>query len=99
VCGRLVAEDGKPLRDVEVSIRPDSDISTDLYRMAAPSGKPLRTDKDGRFRIDGVVPNFKCELQLRQGRTILVRAARFGALQVKAGEFEDLGDVTVKPTQ
>jgi RNA polymerase sigma factor (sigma-70 family) len=99
VSGRLVAEDGKPLKDVDVSIIPDSAIGTDLYRMAAPSGKPVRTDKDGRFRVDGVVPNLKCELQLRQGRTILVRAARFGALQVKAGEIADLGDVTIKPTE
>jgi hypothetical protein len=79
-----------------VSIIPDKAIGTDLYRMAAPSGKPVRTDHDGRFHIEGVVPYLKCELQLRQGRTILVRAARLGALQVKANETADLGNVTVR---
>jgi hypothetical protein len=98
VFGRLLGEDGIPLKDVEVSIHFDWSIGRELYRMAAPSGKPVRTDKDGRFRIDGVVPNLKFDLQLRQGRTTLIRAERFGVLQVKASEIANLGDVKVKPS-
>jgi len=97
VSGQLLDADGKPLEGVDVSINPPGTIGSELYRFAAPSGKPVRTDKDGRFHIEGVVPNLKFWMNLRRERTFFVGEPRIGVRQVKPGEALDLGAVSVKP--
>ncbi|MHB1424222.1 MAG: sigma-70 family RNA polymerase sigma factor [Gemmataceae bacterium] len=97
VSGRLLDGDGNPLEGVEVSINPPGVIGSELYRFAAPSGKPAHTDKDGRFRIEGVVPDLKFWLNLRKERTFFIGVPRIGVRQVKAGEALDLGDIRTKP--
>jgi RNA polymerase sigma factor (sigma-70 family) len=99
VAGRLLDTDGNPLDGVEVSINPTEDTGSGLYRSAKPSGKPVRTDKDGRFRVEGVVPGLKFWLGLRRDQTYFVGEPRIGTKQVKPGEALDLGDVRVKPAQ
>lgn len=99
VSGRLLDGDGHPLDGVEVSINPLDPSGSELYRFAAPSGKPVRTDKDGRFRIEGVVPNLKFWLNLRRERIFFVGEPRIGVRQVKPGETLDLGAMQVKPGQ
>src|SRR5262249_31656367 len=55
VFGRLFDADGKPWEGMEVSINAETESGGELYRVAAPpSGKPVRTDEDGCFRIEGV---------------------------------------------
>lgn len=97
VMGRLLDENGHPLDGVEVSINPPGATGSELYRFAAPSGKPVRTDKDGRFRIESVVPNLKFWLNLRRERTYFVGEPRIGTRQVKPAETLDLGDLRIKP--
>jgi RNA polymerase sigma factor (sigma-70 family) len=99
VSGRLLDTDGNPLDGVEVSINPTEEVGSELYRFAKPSGKPTRTDKDGRFRVGGVVPGMKFWLGLRRNQTFLVGEPRIGTKQVKPGQALDLGDVRVKPAQ
>jgi hypothetical protein len=59
----------------------------------------VHTDKNGRFRIEGIVPEVKFMLNVYQGRTFLVGEPRIGARQVKPGETLDLGDRRVKPAR
>jgi RNA polymerase sigma factor (sigma-70 family) len=99
VSGRLLDGDGHPLEGVEVSINPPEGSGSELYRFAAPSGKPVRTDKDGRFRIESVVPNLKFWLNSRRERIFFVGEPRIGVRQVKPGETLDLGALRVKPAQ
>jgi hypothetical protein len=99
VSGRLLDTDGNPLDRVEVSINPPEDSGSELYRFAKPSGNPVRTDKDGRFRVDGVVPGLKFWLNLRRNQTFFVGEPRIGTKQVKSGQVLDIGDVRVKPAQ
>ena len=55
-----------------------------------PSRSSMRTDKDGRFRISGLVPGLKYNLEvLKDGRF----AGRVAAdVSTRAGEVKELGD-------
>jgi hypothetical protein len=99
VTGRLLDGDGSPLEGVEVSINPDTRIGSELYRFAAPTGKPVHTDKDGRFRITGVVPDLRFRLNLRKELTFFVGEPRIDVKRIRPGETLDLGNVPVKPAQ
>ena len=54
----------------------------------------IRTDKDGRFRISGLVPGLKYSLQVfKDGRF----AGRVAAdVSTRAGEVKELGDFTAE---
>ncbi|HEY7312760.1 MAG TPA: sigma-70 family RNA polymerase sigma factor [Gemmataceae bacterium] len=95
VSGRLLDGDGNPLEGVEVSIVAQTDIGRELYRFA-PTGNLSVTDTEGRFRLEGVVPDLKFTLNLRRGRTFFVGERSIGARQLKPGEILDLGDVRTK---
>ena len=57
----------------------------------------VRTDKECRFRLEGLVPGMKFSLTLRHGGSYLVGEPRIGLKEVAAGKTLDLGDVRVKP--
>src|SRR5206468_4235758 len=67
VAGRFLEADGNPLAGAEVSINARGTIASELYRFASPTGKPVVTDKDGRFTLSGVVPGVSFSLQIRKG--------------------------------
>jgi RNA polymerase sigma factor (sigma-70 family) len=91
--GRLVDTGGKPLAKVRVKSwhgqpRPG------VWPPDAAGGE-VETDRDGRFRLEYLVPGLKRELLLGGG---LSAGAKLKDLTVRAGEVKDLGDVTVKGT-
>ena len=54
----------------------------------------MRTDKDGRFRISGLVPGLKYNLKVfKDGRFVGNVAAD---VSTRAGEVKELGDFTVE---
>jgi hypothetical protein len=103
VFGRVFDADGNPLTGVEVSIGAETEIGSELYHVAVPpSGKPVRTDKEGRFRIEGVVPGLKFTLFLHAQGPIFGGVASLAVrqVQVKAGEKLNVGDMrNLKPAQ
>jgi protocatechuate 3,4-dioxygenase beta subunit len=86
--GRLLDQDGEPVAGAVVR------LDTESHHDSAPA--KVKTDKDGRFRFEGIVPG-----QSHQ--------ARFGPppfgqylykpFTLKPGECKDLGDERVKPKQ
>jgi hypothetical protein len=60
---------------------------------------PVRTDQQGRFRLEGVVPGEKFAVVIRRRGAYLDGGSRTRGLQVKASETLDLGDILVKPPQ
>jgi len=86
VVGRILDQDGLPA--AEKVVRLDTDAAPDS------ATAKVKTDRDGRFRIDGLVP----------GQTYQVRfglppfgAYLFAPFTVKAGESKDLGEFRLKP--
>jgi hypothetical protein len=57
------------------------------------SDTKVRTDRDGRFRIDGLVPGLKYYARLGPGPFGQYLFARF---DLKPGEVKELGDAKVK---
>jgi hypothetical protein len=108
VTGRLVDDDGKPLAGRAVALSlwldptrfdnlPDRFVS--LGRFGGPwQGFTLRTaktDRDGRFRLEGVLPGQRYDLDAGEG-DLLRRGNRThhaAGLRVEAGKSKDVGDV------
>jgi RNA polymerase sigma factor (sigma-70 family) len=90
--GRLLTRDGAPIArgDLRFLIgdnRDDVNVGTHPTRS-------FTTDKDGKFRIEGLVPGLKYHLTAMDGFKVLNELAK--GVTVKAGETKDLGDVALK---
>jgi len=99
VAGRLLDPDGQPLAGIEVSLSMPLTVESELFRYLNAQMEPVKTDKDGRFRLEGVLPKLIFQLGLRQGRTYYQGEPIIGSKQVGAGKTLDLGDVRVRGTQ
>jgi hypothetical protein len=97
VMGRVLDHDGQPLAGVAVPLSSPDPSARELYRQQR--RQAVHTDKDGRFCLEGIMPEVKFTLGIVQGRTIFVAEPRIGVRQVKSGETLDLGDMRVKPAR
>src|SRR5262249_19241322 len=97
--GRIVNADGQPQSNVEimsVGIPGFDDLDTNFATLHTHS---IRPDKDGKFRIEGLVPGLKYRIGIVAPG---FRGAGYlgdGKLTVKSGETKDLGHVQVKPSE
>src|SRR5262249_32135649 len=94
--GRLVDAEGKPLSNVSLHLHYPSLPAPGL----GPLEQEFKTDRAGRFRVEGLLPELKHELTLTEGKAKKVAAAAGNpvtGLSVKSGEVKELGDVPVKP--
>jgi hypothetical protein len=86
--GRLVDAGGLPQAEAQMNFYRALE-GVDLRFGSLPS--PIKTDKDGRFRIAGLVPGLRYSLWLSKGRMWVGWPVRNAT--IKAGEVKDLGDV------
>jgi len=107
VTGRLVDADGKPLAGVAVELLYPSQASPALLEPGTggvapgllPPGWPFRTDTEGRFRIEGLIPGLKHQLTLSAGAGKNIVPAAPGTLESlspRPGEVINLGDIRVR---
>jgi RNA polymerase sigma factor (sigma-70 family) len=100
--GQVVTHDGKPLAELELSSLTYEGIlgltdskEPDLTRGAFPRG--FRTDREGKFRIDGLAPGLKYRVALLKGPSILLADGDAATgVTVKSGETKDLGVIKIK---
>jgi RNA polymerase sigma factor (sigma-70 family) len=98
VIGRLLTSDGQPLAGADIYLNWNDAVGNQLY--GGINKRPrVRTDKDGHFRFEGIVPELKFKLGIIRGETIFLGDPPIGVRQAKAGEPLDLGDIRVKPAQ
>ncbi len=97
VTGRLLDSDGQPIAGADVGLSYRSQAASDLDRQMQQLRSPVRTDADGRFRLENVVPGQKFWLSIRKGQTFLAGKPRIGERQVEAGATLDLADFRTEP--
>jgi RNA polymerase sigma factor (sigma-70 family) len=97
--GRLLDGDGQPLAGMTVSVSPTRTIDRALYEGDNGVGTPARTDKDGRFALEGVLPEMPFYAGFRKGNDYYVGKPKVGSHKLKPGETLDLGDRTLQPSR
>jgi protocatechuate 3,4-dioxygenase beta subunit len=81
--GRVLDAEGEPRKDLVFRFhRPG------FYSHSEPS---VRTDREGRFRIDGLVPG-----QTYEARVDLLSIPIYPSIEVEPGQVKDLGDAKTK---
>jgi RNA polymerase sigma factor (sigma-70 family) len=96
--GRIVDAEGKPLSDVSLHLHYPSLPAPGL----GPLEQEFKTDRAGRFRVEGLLPELKHELTLTgaAAKTVALSAGdRLKELTVRSGEVKDLGDIRVEQTK
>jgi RNA polymerase sigma factor (sigma-70 family) len=92
ITGRVLNEDGKPWAEVT--------IVTQAAASEPESGSfgtvSVRTDQEGRFRVEGVVPGLEYTLHGRTVRPSVSRGTVAAKLVLRPGETKDLGDCRLK---
>jgi RNA polymerase sigma factor (sigma-70 family) len=96
ITGRVVDEDGLPRPAWIMSLLQTEELKGKDY--FGVGGTDLeRTGKDGRFRIEGVIPGHK--VGVYAGKNPSYFDPLVTGLTLKPGEMKDLGDVKAKPSQ
>src|SRR5205823_6428780 len=83
--GRVVDKDGQPIAGLLLSVN--------RLRLIGPGGVQVKTDKEGRFRAEGLVPGQKYILSWVNRRPQLRGIAR--GIVVEPAKNKDLGDITI----
>ncbi len=92
--GRLVTSDGQPRPHAELTLNrfgeKINDPSCGYHR-----NRYFLTDKDGRFRIDALIPGLKYTMHFENKKGVLAGMV-FEDMTFESGETKDLGNVQVK---
>jgi hypothetical protein len=99
VTGTLTEVDGTPLTGATVELSWQDRMRRDLYRELVRTAPAVTTDRDGRFRIDGIVPGVPFGLAVTKGDAGYVGEPRIGQRTVDPGQARDLGVLKVKPVR
>ena len=94
--GRVLDADGEPVAGAEVYELYSTSAGRQLTKSQVRWFRP-RTDKEGRFRLDGIVPGLEMELGFVKGRQMLVPQERREVTPPESGKTLDLGELRVKP--
>jgi hypothetical protein len=97
IIGRLLDQDGKPLAGLEVWLLHKNFKVLDLYTFARPGDNKARTDKDGRFTIDGFFPAIPFGLAFTKDQQHYIHRPSIENRELKPGETLDLGNLPLEP--
>jgi RNA polymerase sigma factor (sigma-70 family) len=93
IAGRLLGDDGQPLADTEIS------GGIDDGQLGLTGGWfgffVGRTDKEGKFKIAGLVPGVRLSARVRKNYGLAERI--FEAQAFSVGEVRDFGEIRVRP--
>jgi protocatechuate 3,4-dioxygenase beta subunit len=100
--GRVLDAEGQPVAEVEIYVYYETSLGKTATPFIPISGfslrdRPPRTDKEGRFRLDTIIPGLKVkDLRLLKGRHILEPPARVEIKPLQSGQTLDVGDIHTK---
>ena len=95
IVGRLVDADGLPHEGVRgnVGYRPE-DGTFMVNNSGSLHGEGITTDREGRFRFDGLIPGLSASLHFSSHGSPLMPNDLIERLKLRPGELRDLGDLT-----
>jgi RNA polymerase sigma factor (sigma-70 family) len=96
--GRALDSDGQPIAGADVYPVFSQRIYNEGYRHLL-GGLPPRTDKDGRFRLEGLVPGQAFHIRLQRARMAVVLEGNTLENRVESGSTLKLGDLHQRLTQ
>jgi hypothetical protein len=96
ITGRLLDGDGQPIAGADVYVLNLDGTDRDLIGRLTRSAPVPRSNKEGRFRVEGVFPDVKFAIIARKGQEGLGEEMKTGHDPIKAGETKDLGDLRMK---
>src|SRR5262249_36549396 len=101
VIGKLLNPDGKLPADVYIGSSAGQGVTAEgvMPRPLNTGSLPdlVQVDKDGRFRVEGLVLGLNYNLQVMKGNFFpKLNVTTIKNVSVKSGETRDLGDVPVK---
>jgi hypothetical protein len=97
IVGRALDPDGEPLADVVVDVSYLRRIASELQRFATMEKAPLKTDADGRFRVEDLLPGERLAIGFKQADAYFyIDGLTTKERQLAAGQKLELGDVKVK---
>jgi RNA polymerase sigma factor (sigma-70 family) len=98
ITGRALDAEGHPVAGTQVEMLfPSTVAATEIVNYLRPLREPVRTDNDGRFRIEGVVPGLKVSLIVRMGSGAALSKSPLGPQEVKPGATLDVGEFRTEP--
>jgi RNA polymerase sigma factor (sigma-70 family) len=93
VAGRAFDEEGNALADAEFHVHYHANSIRWLFEVDRPRA---RTDREGRFRVEGLFPGVPFAISFVKKGTIHDAGEGYRKLSVKPGQTNDLGDVKTK---
>jgi hypothetical protein len=95
VQGRILDADGQPVPGLSVALVCRDANRQERAFQTGPLAKPVTTDRDGRFQVEGLVPGLPFELHvITKGRPLQI--GEIPNVSVKPGETKDVGDQKVQ---
>jgi RNA polymerase sigma factor (sigma-70 family) len=101
--GRVLDADGQPVAGAEIYMFYEMSLGRRESPFIGISGfslrdRPPRTDKQGRFHLDTIIPGLKvADFRLLKGRQLLVPEIRPQIKPLSAGQSFHVGDIHTKP--
>jgi hypothetical protein len=92
ITGHLLGPDGQPLVEQRLAVSYALPGSEYLRPHLPPV---VRSDDQGRFRVQGIIPGLRYELDLSGAPTLTIGSTA-KALTLKAGEVKNLGDIKAR---
>lgn len=104
ITGKIVDADGIPMESLEFE-NSQTVFGNEAYGqlMTYVDKKPIKTDREGRFRFEGIIPGLKYSADVFAKRKLpdfpspaMVRIGKaFSDMSVESGEVKDLGEIVI----
>jgi protocatechuate 3,4-dioxygenase beta subunit len=92
--GRVLNADGEPVANAEVYAFYKTPAAQQFFRRPSHPGQPL-TEKDGQFRLEGIIPGLEFHLVFRVGNKMIEPKERQD-INLESGKSLDLGEIRLK---